>query len=278
MKRFLAETRRLAAAVGAAIFVSAGFSHTARAEFLLTPLRQVVSEETPEAHFTVSNPSRRILEGRVSWIDLTATETGYAVAKPESRTYLSAAPYLEVAPAQFRLEPGAQAEITVKLREGVRPPKGERRSHLLVEAAAARTPIRKASQGGLELDIGLGVSAPVILRGGRGAARASISKTRLLRDADGLLELSTTIEPKGTFSAYGRVVAIMRPAHGDENGPQVLAERNNVAGYLDAPARRVSLPLGLTFLPEGVLELRYEGAAEFEGEVFTRRIYEIESR
>lgn len=274
MERFLTKTRRRALAALIAAFLAAAPIGAARAEFLLAPLRQVVTKNKPEAHFTVTNPSRRIVEGRVSWIDLAATEIGYAAADPESRAALSAAPYLMVSPAQFRLEPGAQVEITVRLRDGVKPPKGERRSHLLIEAAAARTPIRKAGGGGLELDIGLGVSAPVILRGGRGSARASLGETKLMRDPDGQLELSTTIEPRGSFSAYGRLVAAFRPADG--SATKVLAERHNVSGYLDAPVRKFTLPLGQSALPAGALELRYEGEAEFNGDVFAKRVFEIE--
>lgn len=245
----------------------------ARADIELSPLRQVLTAETREATFSVSNPSTRILDGRVTWIDMTATETGYAPADAAMRTRLSAAPYLTLSPAHFRLEPGARIEIKVRLKDGSTPPPGERRSHLLIETAAARTPIRKAGNHGLEVDIGVGVSAPVLLRGS-GRAAAAIGETKLLRDSDGMLLISTSIVPKGAHSTYGRMTALFKPE--GSNGPaKVLGVRDNVAGFPDADLRRVEIPFGFFSLGPGELTLRYDGAAEFEGRVFDMREFDI---
>lgn len=252
-----------------AAFCAAG---PALADVELSPLRQVITPEAPMAAFTISNPTDRILDGRVSWVDLAATETGYAPATPAQRQAQSAAPYLAVAPAQFRLEPGARIEIVIKLRDGRRIPIGERRSHLLIETAASRTPIRKASDSGLQVDVGLGVSAPVMLRN-RGDARAAIGETKLLRDHDGMLLLETFIEPEGDISAYGRLEAVFTPAGGGE--PVTLGMRRNVAGFLDAPFRKIETPLGQMSLGAGSLAVRYVGEAEFDGVIFDERRFEI---
>lgn len=242
----------------------------ARAEISLTPLRQVITEAAPVATYRLSNPSRRIVEGRVSWIDMTATETGYAPASAGDRERLSAAPYLTVWPAFFKLEPGGSAVVTVAARDRNAIPAGERRSHLLIETGAARTPLRRA--GGLELDIGLGVSTPVVLRGGEGEARAEIGDTKLLRDSGGLLELSTTITPRGEYSAYGRIELRLTPFDGE---PIELAALDNAAAWRDAGKRRFVLPLNLNYLPPGVLEITYRGRDEFEGRVFASRSFEV---
>ncbi|WP_425407952.1 hypothetical protein [Hyphococcus sp.] len=258
-----------------AVFICtlAMFASPANADMGLYPLRHVLSKDNPHAVFTVSNPSDRIIDGRVGWIDLTATETGYAAATPEARTALSAAPYLIVSPASFRLKPGARMQIEIRLREGVKIPKGERRSHLLVETEASRTPIRKASSSGLQVDVGLGVSAPVILRNG-GKAKAKIAETRLLRDEDGLLQLETAIEPQGDNSTYGRIVVDYTPEGGDQT--HQLGVRENVAGFTDAPLRKVSVPFGFVALNAGELVVRYEGGGEYEDIVFDERAYDLE--
>jgi len=242
-------------------------------DIALSPLRQVISKQAPAAAFTISNPSSHILEGRVSWVDLAATATGYAPAAAAQRPSLSAAPYLTVAPAHFRLEPGARINVEVRLKKGVKIPRGERRSHLLFEAAAARTSIRKASDNGLQIDISLGVSAPVILRNG-GKASAAIRDTRLLRDESGLLVLETTIDPRGDISPYGRIIVRHRPFDGGA-GESVLGVRENVAGFLDGPGRRFEIPLGRDRLTPGELEIRYEGRAEFAGRLFDRRVFDV---
>ena len=233
----------------------------------------MVTKENPSVSFAVSNPSGRILEGRVSWIDLAATETGYAPAASEARAELSAAPYLTVSPAHFRLEPGARITIDVKLKDGASPPRGERRSHLLIETAASRTPIRKTGGPGLQVDIGVGVSAPVLLRGA-GRASAKIGETKLLRDSEGLLLLATEVIPTGELSSYGRLVAVFKPEESNAQ-PAELGVRSNVAGFVDAETRKVEIPLGFFSLGAGELTLRYEGAAEFDGLVFHEREFDI---
>lgn len=242
------------------------------ADMGLSPLRHVLDADNPAAEFIVSNPSDRMMEGRVSWIDLKATPTGYASATTQQRAALSAAPYLLVSPAQFRLEPGARIAISVRLKNGAGLPKGERRSHLLIETEASRTPIRKASNTGLQVDVGLGVSAPVIIRNG-GSAKAKITDTKLYREEDGMLALETSIDPGGNNSSFGRMVVSFKP--NDGGGAQTLGIRENVNGFTDADMRKVSIPFGFLSLGAGELTVRYEGAGEYEGILFDKRAYEI---
>jgi len=256
-----------------AAFAAALAPGEGRADIELSPLRRVLTHEMREATFSVSNPSDRMLDGRVGWIDLSATKTGYGPAQNSARKRFSAAPYLTVSPAQFRLEPGARIDVVVKLKGGATPPPGERRSHLLVETAAARTALHKASNEGLQVDISVGVSAPVLLRGaGRAAAR--IGETKLLRDSDGLLLLSTTIIPEGEISSYGRLTARFQPEDSTAP-PELLGIRDNIAGFVDADERRVEIPFGFFSLGAGELTLTYEGAEEFEGRVFDAREFDI---
>ncbi len=253
--------------------ILAMFAPSANADMGLYPLRHVLSEDNPAAEFTVSNPSDRIIDGRVTWVDLTATETGYEPATPEAREALSAAPYLVVSPAQFRLKPGARMSVTVRIRNGAKLPKGERRSHLLVETEASRTPIRKASNRGLQVDVGLGISAPVILRNG-GKAKAKFAETKLLRDTEGLLFLETSIAPDGDNSSYGRIVVDYTPS-GDNAMAHQLGVRENVAGFTDAEKRTVTVPFGFVSLDAGELTVRYEGAGEYEGTMFDERVFDL---
>ncbi|MFC2953792.1 molecular chaperone [Marinicaulis aureus] len=242
----------------------------ASADMGLSPLRQVLSEDHPAAEFTVSNPSDRIMDARVSWTDLAATETGYDPATPSLRAELSAAPWLVVSPANFRLKPGARQKVRVEIRKGAKLPKGERRSHLLIETEASRSALRKASTG-LQVDVSLGLSAPVILRNS-GKAGAKITDVHLLRDDDGLLMLETSIEPKGDWSSFGRLIVTYTPEGGEK---ELLGLRDNVAGYTDVALRKVTIPFGYVSLGAGELLVRYEGAAEFAGMTFDERAFDI---
>jgi len=259
---------RLLAVIGLAFLAS-----NARAELTVAPLRQVIAADTPVATYRVSNGSNRIVDGRVRWVDLRATETGYEPADPALRERLSAAPFLTVQPASFRLEPGSVTLVTVRLKPGAAAPKGERRSHLLFEIDATRTPLRRASAG-LEADVGLGLSTPVLLRGGPVRAAASIGETRLLRAPDGRLEIETHVRAESGWSAYGALDFVMREP---SRPPRRLARIENVAAYIDAPRRKAATTFDAPFLPAGALEILYVGRAEFEGVVFARRAFEIEA-
>jgi hypothetical protein len=245
----------------------------ANAEIFVSPIRQVITEDAPAARYEVSNPSNRIIDLKVSWIDLELEGEGYKPASADFRTAHSAAPFLEVSPARLSLKPGARAEITVRLRDKRRLPRTERRSHLLFETGANRTPLRKAG-GGLQADVGLGVSTPVLIRPGLAKAEARFADTRLLRDQDGLLEISTSIERKGPASAYGRLEARLREE--GENTPRLVAVRENIAVFADTPSRLFTLPLGEDLLPGGsVLTLEYIGSAEYQGTLFATKSFEI---
>ncbi len=249
---------------------AAALAAPAQAEIVLSPLRQVVTKERPVATYEIANTSDRIIDGRVGWVDLSAIETGYTEAAPAARATLSAAPYLVVSPARLRLEPGKRAVVTVRLKKGAVIPAGERRSHLLIETTPVRTPLRRAG-GGLEVDVELGVSTPVILRGGAAAPAVSFAQTRLVRDSDGLLEIETTLSRTGRYSAYGHLTAAM--TRGGQTS--ALAEIRNVSVHVDASARRLTIPLAQNALPAGLLTLRYVGDAEYAGRAFAEKTFEI---
>lgn len=257
---------RLAAAIALPLVLFG----TAAAEIIVSPLRQVVTRQNPVAVYEISNASDRIVDARVGWIDLSAAERGYAPASPSARAALSAAPYLIVSPARFRLEPGKRANVTVRLKKGAAVPPGERRSHLLIETKPQRTPLRRAG-GGLEVDVELGVSTPVILRSGFAAPAVEFAQTKLVRDAEGMLELQTALARDGKYSAFGRLVATMKSA----NGVETVADVSNVAIHSDAALRRLTVPLSVGALPAGVLTLRYVGVAEYEGREFAAKNFEI---
>jgi len=266
------KVRRQAVAAVLGLFCS---SSAAVAEFSLSPLRQVITAETPQLTYEISNPSSRTLEARISWTDLRAVETGYVQADPHLRERLSAAPYLIISPTFLTLEPGARETITVQLRGGAIIPKGERRSHLLIENNAARTLLRKAG-GGVQLDLESGLSTPVVLRGGKGSVRASIADARLLRRPDGLLDLEAMIKPKGDFSAYGHIAVFFTDDTGGKE--KEMARLANVAAWLEAPLRKAVIPLNIKNFNPGVVTIRYLGNGEFEGSQFAERSFKIKKR
>ena len=254
------------------LVVTAWFTPS-HADFELSPLRTVIDSKSRVSTFTMSNPSARVISGSINWIDLTFTENGIEPASPSERTARSAAPYLIVSPATFQLEPGGRLDVRVELKKGARIPRGERRSHLLFETSASRTTLHKASESGLQIDIGLSVSVPVLLRG-HGRPGARIGETQLVRDDDGFLALSTQLEQSGGHSAYGRLLVYHTPKQGTA-APSLLGEIANVAAYKGEAPKNYLIPLNKIALEEGSLELRYEGGQEHEGRMFDLRVFGV---
>ncbi|MEO1014436.1 MAG: hypothetical protein AAFX08_04530 [Pseudomonadota bacterium] len=258
----------------AVVLFSACCAVSANAQLLVAPLRAVLSADTPNATIEVSNPSDRIVDVRADWLDLAADIDGYLAAGADARARLSAAPFLNLEPASMRLEPGGRARVQLTLRKGADIPAGERRSHLLLSAAPARSSIRRAS-GGLNADISLSISLPVLVRGAGdvSSVRARFEATHLDRDNAGDLMLVSNIQRSGTFSPYGALIATFEPKPGRQQ--EELARLENVAAPIDSPAARIQLPLGVDVLPAGTLKLRFEGRAEFEGKTFASKRFDI---
>jgi len=271
MKRFLRYTAHIFAMIFATLALWT--SNPAHAEFVLSPLRQVVTLENPKVTYEISNPSTRTIVTNISWIDLKAVETGYVAAPPNLRDKLSAAPYLIVSPTYIRLEPGARETITISLRGGASPPKGERRSHLLIESKAVRTLLRKAGSG-IQLDLDTAVSTPVLLRSGERQTKAKIGDTRLLRNKDGGMDIETRVESRGDHSAYGYVAAYFK-SNKPGSSEKELARIDNIAAYLEAKQRKVIFPLNVKRLDEGVFTVRYIGSAEYSEILFDERAFQV---
>ncbi|MEM8986282.1 MAG: hypothetical protein AAGC95_06115 [Pseudomonadota bacterium] len=268
--------RTLKASIAAAFF-ACGATGESAADMLVSPLRAVLSEQTTRMSVTVMNQSDRLLDVRAQWLELSATEQGgYAPASPQIQGGLSASPYLLVSPDNVRIAPGRQAAFILHLAPEATPPAGERRSHLLIEGAAAATRARKASLADIPLDMKLGVSIPVLLRRGNGDATARIAHAEFSRKPDGGLTLITDIDRDGAFSAYGRLVARWRQTGADE--AEIIGVLDNIALYTDIPRRRAGIPLIRSDVDGGRLELAYEGAGEYAGRNFDAEAYDIEPR
>ena len=253
-----------------ALFATNG---TAVAELSISPLRQVIDSKNREVSFEVSNPSSRTVDIRANWIDLKATKFGYAPAEQDQRSRLSAAPYLIVEPARFRLQPGDRRHVTIKLRPGAKTDQKERRSHLLLTTEAQREPLIKTS--GLQADIGLGVSVPVILRNRRLRAKAAISEAALTRDEIGNLQLEAEISRKSAVSPYGRLEVDFVSQTGAKVDGIPTVKLENVAVHFDIQSQVFEIPLKVEQFPPGVLTLRYIGSSEYEGREFASKKFEI---
>ncbi|MEM6415554.1 MAG: hypothetical protein AAF720_12960 [Pseudomonadota bacterium] len=261
----------------------------ASAEIGVSPLRALLTPNSSLKEIRISNPSDRIIELRVSWTDLNATNDGYAPIPIEMRETLSAAPFLSVSPAFFRLEPGADAKVTISINKSALKNELnqnsnryiERRSHLLFSSSAARTPLRKAG-GGLQADLGLSISIPIHLRFGTAKIkqgekrmRAEFSASQLVREDDGTLSIETDVIREGPFSIFGKLDAEFQAKGVRRAKPQALGSMDNATIHIENKRRRFRVRLNREELPAGVLTLRYVGRGEYSGRIFNEKVFSI---
>ncbi len=266
-----------------AVFICFSTLSIAKAEITMSPLRGVIHKNNPTLTFIVSNPTQRLLDTRVSLIDLKAGETGYQSPTPSEREAISAAPWLIISPVAFSLEPGERRKITVTLRAGRPLPRLEKRSHLYVESGPARTNIHRINlegQSGLGLDASFAISVPILLRD-NGVLTTTpdvhFESTELTRNQSGELILKTAL--KGNLIKHSLTGEILITHDSKKNNPgehpKTISRLDNVALYTDNHNRKIEIPLGRDDLPPGLLSITYQGRAEYESQIFTVKKFEI---
>ncbi len=275
--------------ITAALFVSALHISTANAEISVTPLRGLLNDESQNIEFIASNPSQRLIDIRVSIIELDATPEGYAPASRQTRKTISAAPWLIITPLAFTLEPGERRPIHVALRKKMTLPSTERRSHLYIESGPARNNIHRISYGyqsgkntGLGFDASFAISVPIIVRDRTmpfHANKINFTDTQLIRDDQGLLNIKTSLTSKSNDYSYLGKIIVSHKAKGWSNSSpdKILAEIDNIALYTDTSKRSLIIDLDLEDIPSGAMEITYEGRAEYEGQTLAVKKFQIEN-
>jgi hypothetical protein len=118
---------------------------------------------------------------------------------------------------------------------------------------------------GIQLNLLLSFSIPVIVRAGGLDANAEFGPVALYRETsdakpDGL---TFAINRSGLHSTFGSLKAFWRPHDGGEE--HQVATLNNVAVFHENKQRVISLPFHDPISQDGTLRLIYEGDDEFGG-------------
>ncbi len=243
----------------------------------VTPLRAVLTPETNQATFSLSNPTGQTKSIRLGWLHLTADENGaYHHSSTPDQLTASAAPFLSLSPAAFQLAPGETRKINVRLRKNaVLTTRTEWRSHLLIESETRWDRLRPVSAR-LGIDMSIAISVPVVLRASSALQNGvRIKDTRLRRLADGGLSLDIMMNREGDHSIYGAIKAEAIAA--PKMPAQIVALRENISLYPETSQRFVSIDLGVATLPEGQFDITFEGRGEYAGKIFARRIFNVGS-
>lgn len=245
---------------------------TAWADLLVYPTRLVFEGTTRAAQLDLINNGKEAATYRVLLVNKRMTETGgFEDVKTPGPGEQFADTMLRYSPRQVVLAPGAAQSVRLSLRKPADLVEGEYRSHLHFErvpdAGASPAPgAAAAGQLGVQLQVLVGVTIPVIVRHGATRASVTLSDPQLHRATNGQpAALSFVLHRKGNRSVYGDLSASFTPQGGAE---QQVGKAGGVAVYTPNPLRRARLevkpPAGMS-LAGGTLRLTYRERPEDGG-------------
>ena len=229
------------------------FSQYATANLLISPTRVSFDERQRSAKVTVINSSDEYRTYRVVWSEKLALPAGgyQTLSEPVAR---SLSPMTRLSPKQIRLAPGERQTA-----------KGEYRSHLLFQALPNEV---KSTKPGIKVNMIMSFSIPVVYREQGEQPNVKIRDVKLVEDSiNKKLSLAVKLTESQGFSSYGRLSAYATNTAGKQ---EKIAEIGNLSLYPEVNETTAYLALFTDKkLPKkGPIEIKYEGADEYEGIVF----------
>ncbi len=195
------------------------------ANVLVTPTRIVLTDDSPNATYTAVNRSQDTKIVTVEWRQLQMLPSG-RLERVDNNAPGSASGLVSVSPQRMRLGPGERQLIRVRRRAIPDLPQGEYISHLtFVPRSAPKEPSSNDDESesgtlGLDLQVNLVISTPVIVRRGTVQASANLSVAGLSQDPAGF---SVSIKRTGLASTYGNIEIYWSK---DGQDPSLIALKN----------------------------------------------------
>lgn len=213
---------------------------------LIAPTRLVFEGSERHGEFVLVNKGDTSERYRVSVVNRRMSPEGRIVEAPEPLPDERFADgMIRLAPRVVVLPPDEPQTVRILVRKPADLPRGEYRSHLLIEqvpeapppaAVAGREDPRGIS---LHLTAIYGITVPVIVRNGHLRAHATLSDFAFRVD-DGVPRFHFRIDRQGERSFYGDL-EVHYEAPGEE--PRVVGRANGVAIYTPNQSRSVALEL-----------------------------------
>lgn len=244
------------------------------ANIMLAPKRVVFEGRTRSATVVVLNTSRQTKSYNLGWKMVKADENGKPVPATLDESAQSVSKMVVFSPRRVTIEPNGRQTVRLSLRRPADLPMGEYRGHLVfsaTEASHERQDFGKVGKGiALALNIGIGMSIPIIVRQGEvGLDNVQIADAQLAADDKGGQFLNVTLTRKVNegASAYGNMRAYTK---GDGKN-QTIATSPNLSFYPDQPKRVIKMAL-TSPVPAGTkIYISYDGSEEYNGQVFAEK-------
>nr|WP_319555385.1 fimbria/pilus periplasmic chaperone [uncultured Vibrio sp.] len=237
----------------------------ASASLLISPTRVTFAERDRSTKVFLMNTSSETKTYRLEFQQQRQLPNGLYQSLSESELvgFNTASHMLRFSPRQVTLKPGERQQVRIAVRRPKDLAPGEYRSHLLLAALPGSKDRRQTEGVGLQLNLRLSFSIPVIVRVGGLNATAEFGSVELYRDAgsakpDGL---AFALNRSGLHSTFGSLKAFWLPHEGGKE--RQIATLNNVAIFHENSQRLVRLPFHDPIARDGTLRLIYQGDDEF---------------
>lgn len=247
------------------------FYNAAYADLMISPTRVLLNERNRSATINLINSGKQTRSYRVEWRQLAALPSGgyRELTDQEKKNYSGIERIVRISPKQVTLAPGQRQNVKLLLRKTGNLGAGEYRSHLSLTALPI--PVQEEQKGGtaIKLNLLMSYSLPVIYRIGTAQVSPIITDISLVhKRANGQTYIQAKFAHQNRYSSHGRLVAYWTPENGSKRQVGLL---NGYNLYPETRTAQIQFPWQEFQLEPGLLEVRYEGQAEFNGALLARR-------
>ncbi len=260
---------------------------SAWADLMVTPTRIIFDKNQRTAQLDLVNSGSETATYRISVVNRRMGEAGefISIDSPAPGEQFADG-LLRYSPRQVVLAPGAGQVIRISLRKPANLPAGEYRSHLQFDRVpeakgstsieALNLPAGEIGEIGVQLEMLVGLSIPVIVRHGETAASVALSGLELRKPTAGEAPvLAVVLQRTGNRSVYGDFAATFTPQGG---AAQEVGKAGGVAVYTPNPLRRFNLalqpPAGLV-LARGTLRVTFSDRPDAGGKLLAEAAIEL---
>lgn len=256
------------------------FCQAAVAGLLISPLRIAFEDRERADTIVLINSGSETRTYRLEWEQKKALAAGgyELLTESEAKTFNTASQMIRFSPKQVTLKPNERQTVRLSVRRPKGLEDGEYRSHLLFKQLPIKSNEFSGKGQGIQLDVMLSYSLPIIVRQGVRKADVEITDVNVANKAD-----STNIEldfkRTGASSTIGNVIVLWQ-ALGMEKEVEV-SRLNHVKFYHELSDTHLSLPWrgdnqisGMS----GVLRVIYRGLEEYNGRTFVEKTVNISDR
>jgi fimbrial chaperone protein len=254
-----------------------GFMNQAMADLLITPTRIQFSERDRSAKVSLVNTSNQTRTYKIFWDEKYQKLDGqYVSFKIGEREFPSASKMIRYSPRQVTLKAGERQHVRLGLRRPKDLNNGEYRSHLVFQAQPIKTSNRNEKKTGIQLNLNLSFSIPIIVREGSIDVSSSISKVDLVtrrHDGKNYTGAHIDIERQGKFSTLGNMKIYWKDTAAQPE--RLIGIKNNVSIYPERATRKISFWFKDHPQSSGIMRIVYEGAGEFKGQLFSQKTVNV---